>query len=162
MTTLKVRTYPDPILRKEAAPVEVFDGELEKFIKEMFDVMRKEDGVGLAAPQVGVSKQIAVVSYGGRDYVLINPKVLESSGSERREEGCLSVPGIYEEVERPYRVVVEACNEKGKVERIAAEGFLARAFLHEIDHLRGKLFIDYLSVLKRQIIKKKMRKHWKE
>jgi len=162
MTTLKIRVYPDPILRKEAAPVEVFDAELEKFIEEMFQVMRKEDGVGLAAPQVGVSKQVAVVSYGGRDYVLINPKVLESSGNERREEGCLSVPGIYEEVERPYRVVVEACDVTGKVERITAEGFLARAFLHEIDHLRGKLFIDYLSVLKRQIIKKKMRKHWKE
>jgi len=162
MSALKIRVYPDPILRKKAVPVDSFDSELEKFIEEMFIVMRKEDGVGLAAPQVGVSRQIAVVSYEGQNYVLINPKVLESSGSERREEGCLSVPGVYEEVERPSHVVVEAYDEKGTLRKITGEGFLARAFLHEIDHLRGKLFIDYLSVLKRQLIKKKLRKYRKE
>lgn len=103
---------------------------------------------------MGVSRQIAVVSYEGKNYVLINPKVLELSGSERREEGCLSVPGVYEEVERPSHVVVEAYDEKGDLRKITGDGFLARAFLHEIDHLQGKLFIDYLSVLKRQLIKK--------
>jgi len=162
MSALKIRVYPDPILRKKAVPVDSFDSELEKFIEEMFIVMRKEDGVGLAAPQVGVSRQIAVVSYEGQNYVLINPKVLESSGSERREEGCLSVPGVYEEVERPSHVVVEAYDEKGDLRKITGDGFLARAFLHEIDHLQGKLFIDYLSVLKRQLIKKKLRKYRKE
>ena len=152
---LEIKKYPDPVLKKISQPVEVFDEELEKFVKDLFTAMRAHDGVGLAAPQVGVLKKIAVVEYEGKSYVLIN----DQKGTQESEEGCLSFPGIYANVLRPEWVKIEAQNEKGETQIFEGEGYTARAFLHEMDHLNGKLFIDYLSSLKRNAIKKKISKN---
>ncbi|MDR3264421.1 MAG: peptide deformylase, partial [Synergistaceae bacterium] len=120
--------------------------------------MEMHDGVGLAAPQVGVSRRIALVSFEGAFYALINPVLLEQEGEQEGEEGCLSFPGIYANVKRPAKIRVAARDVAGDECVYEAEGFLARAFLHEIDHLDGKLFIEYLSNLKRGMIRKKMYK----
>ena len=151
--------FPDPVLKKVSQPVEVFDEELAKFVKDLFSAMRVHDGVGLAAPQVGVLKKIAVVEYEDKSYVLINPKVIDQKGLQEGEEGCLSFPGIYAHVTRPQWVKIEAQDEKGETHTYEAEGYTARAFLHEMDHLSGKLFIDYLSNLKRNAIKAKVKKN---
>ena len=156
---LEIKKYPDPVLKKKSQPVEVFDEELEKFVQNLFASMRAHDGVGLAAPQVGVLKKVAVVEYERKSYVLINPKVIDQKGTQESEEGCLSFPGIYANVLRPEWVKVEAQNEKGETQILEAEGYLARAFLHEMDHLNGKVFIDYLSLIKRNAIKKKISKN---
>ena len=156
---LEIKKYPDPVLKKIAQPVEVFDEELEEFVKKLFASMHVHDGVGLAAPQVGVLKKIAVVEYEGKSYVLINPKVIDQKGTQEGEEGCLSFPGIYANVLRPQWVKIEAKNEKGETQILEGEGYVARAFLHEMDHLNGKLFVDYLSSLKRNAIKKKISKN---
>ena len=156
---LEVLRYPNPTLKKKSEPVEVFDDELAKFVENLFAAMRAHDGVGLAAPQVGVHKKIAVIEYESKSYVLINPKVIEQSGSQDGEEGCLSFPGIYAHVTRPEKVKIETYDEHGDKKIIEGEGYTARAFLHEMDHLEGKLFIDYLSNLKRNAIKKKALKH---
>jgi peptide deformylase len=121
--------------------------------------MKENDGVGLAAPQVGVDRQIAVVQWQGKRYVLINPRVVYSEGKDIHEEGCLSAPGVYEEVARPTRIVVEAQDEEGNTYRIEEEGFMARALAHEIDHLQGRLFFDRLSPIKRQMVKRKLQKN---
>ena len=156
---LEIKKYPDPVLKKIAQPVEVFDEELEKFVKDLFAAMLVHDGVGLAAPQVGVLKKIAVIEYEGNSYVLINPKVIDQKGTQLAEEGCLSFPGIYANILRPQWVKIEAQNEKGETQILEGEGYTARAFLHEMDHLNGKLFVDYLSSLKRNAIKKKVAKN---
>ncbi|MBQ9419557.1 MAG: peptide deformylase [Synergistaceae bacterium] len=156
---LEIKKYPDPVLMKKSLPVEVFDEALVKFVKDMFAAMHAHDGVGLAAPQVGVLKKIAVVEYEDKSYVLINPKVIDQKGTQESEEGCLSFPGIYAKVLRPLWVKIEAQNEKGETQILEGEGYTARAFLHEMDHLNGKLFVDYLSTLKRNTIKKKIAKH---
>ncbi|MBR6901834.1 MAG: peptide deformylase [Synergistaceae bacterium] len=155
----EIKKYPDPVLKKVAGPVEVFDEELEKFVKKLFATMRVYDGVGLAAPQVGVLKRIAVVEYEGKSYVLINPKIIDRKGTQETEEGCLSFPGIFAKFLRSEWVKVEAQNEKGETQILEGEGYLARAFQHETDHLNGKVFIDYLSSLKRNAIKKKISKN---
>jgi peptide deformylase len=162
LKNLQIRTYPDPILRKETEPVEIFDSELMDLIEEMKVIMLESDGVGLAAPQVGLSKKLAVVFYDDTLYVLINPVLLSSEGEQVGEEGCLSFPGIFGNVKRSRNVVIEAYNEHGEKRKIEAEGFLARAFLHEMDHLEGKLLIDHFSPLKKNIIRKKMRQYEKE
>ena len=156
---LEIKKYPDPVLKKKSEPVEVFDEELAEFVKDLFAAMHAHDGVGLAAPQVGVLKKIAVVEYEGKSYVLINPKVIDQKGTQESEEGCLSFPGIYANVLRPQWVKIEAQNEKGEIQTLEGEDYVARAFLHEMDHLSGKLFIDYLSNLKRNAIKKKISKN---
>ncbi|MBQ9903554.1 MAG: peptide deformylase [Synergistaceae bacterium] len=156
---LEIRKYPDPVLKKISEPVTVFDDELEDFVKVLFSSMRVHDGVGLAAPQVGVLKKIAVVEYDGKSYVLINPKVVDQKGLQEGEEGCLSFPGIYAHVTRPQWVKIESNDVHGNTVKFEGEGYTARAFLHEMDHLNGKLFIDYLSSLKRNAIKKKAAKH---
>ncbi len=156
---LEIRKYPDPVLKKISEPVTVFDDELEDFVKVLFSSMRVHDGVGLAAPQVGVLKKIAVVEYEGKSYVLINPKVVDQKGLQEGEEGCLSFPGIYAHVTRPQWVKIESNDVHGGTVTFEGEGYTARAFLHEMDHLNGKLFIDYLSSLKRNAIKKKAAKH---
>lgn len=154
---MDIKVYPDPVLRAGNEEVQAFDEDLKRFLKDMKETMYEKDGVGLAAPQVGVNRKIAVVSFENREYVLINPKIVEAQGTQLGEEGCLSIPGIYEKVKRADRVVVEALDEDGEPVRIEAEGFLARAFSHEIDHLNGVLFIDHLSALKRSFVKKKLR-----
>lgn len=156
---MEVLKYPNPLLKKKAEPVEVFDAELADLVDRMFATMRINDGVGLAAPQVGVSKRLAVIEYGDKSWVLINPRIVEQDGEQEDEEGCLSFPGIYAPVKRPMRVKVEAYDKKGELHTHEVEGFAARAFVHEIEHLDGKLFIDMLSALKRGAIKKKMQKH---
>lgn len=162
MAVLPISEYPDPVLRESAKPVEEFDEKLKAFIEDMRETMKAYDGVGLAAPQVGVSRQVAVIEWNDKRYVLINPRIIESDGKDIREEGCLSAPGFYEEVARPSRIVVEALDEEGNPRRIEEEGFMARALAHEIDHLQGHLFFDHLSPLKRQMIERKLKKRRKE
>lgn len=162
MAVLPISEYPDPVLRESAKPVEEFDEKLKAFIEDMWETMKAYDGVGLAAPQVGVSRQVAVIEWNDKRYVLINPRIIESDGKDIREEGCLSAPGFYEEVARPSRIVVEALDEEGNPRRIEEEGFMARALAHEIDHLQGHLFFDHLSPLKRQMIERKLKKRRKE
>ena len=156
---LEIKKYPDPVLKKISESVTVFDDALADFVKVLFSSMRVHDGVGLAAPQVGVLKKIAVVEYDGKSYVLINPKVIDQKGIQEGEEGCLSFPGIYANVVRPQWVKIETHDLNGNIQTYEGEGYTARAFLHEMDHLSGKLFIDYLSSLKRNAIKKKAVKH---
>lgn len=156
---LEILKYPNPVLKKKSEDVTVFDEELAKFVQDLFAAMRAHDGVGLAAPQVGVLKRIAVVEYDGKSYVLINPRIVEQKGLQDGEEGCLSFPGIYANVTRPEWVKVETYDVKGEKVFFEAHGYTARAFLHEMDHLNGKLFIDHLSSIKRNAIKKKAAKH---
>ncbi len=161
MTVLQLRLYPDPILREKTKEIdieEIDSEEFKKFVNNLIETMYEFDGVGLAAPQVGVSKRVAVVSFRGELYVLINPRVIRVWNYQIGEEGCLSFPGVFEDVRRPEGAEVSYIDMNKQEKTIAAEGFLARAFLHEIDHLDGKLFIDYLSPVKRQLIKSKLRK----
>ena len=155
---LEILRYPDPTLKKPTEPVTAFDEDLAGFVEKLYAAMRAHDGVGLAAPQVGVLQKIAVVEYEGKSYTLINPRVLEKRGELEAEEGCLSFPGIYAMVKRPEWVRIETQGLDGQTHVLEAEGFVARAFLHEMDHLDGHLFIDYLTPLKRGAIRKKMMK----
>jgi peptide deformylase len=154
----------DPVLRKPAAEVEAFDEELQGLVSDMFATMAVADGIGLAAPQIGISKRILVVDVrrlAGEDAraALVNPRVVEASDETEREvEGCLSIPGVSDVVSRPARVVVEGRTPSGEPVRIEAEGMYGRALQHEIDHLDGVLFIDHLSPLKRKMLLKKYRK----
>ena len=156
--TFKVKIYPDAALKTPSADVERFDENLVKFVEQMYETMSAHDGVGLAAPQIGVLKKIAMVEYENNFYLLINPKIIAQEGVQEGDEGCLSFPGIYAPVKRPLRVSISARDTKGAELIYDVEGFLARAFLHEMDHLDGKLFIEYLSNLKRGMIRKKMYK----
>lgn len=150
MKILDIRVLGDPVLRKETTPVEKVTPEIRELISDMFDTMYAAEGIGLAAPQVGRTERIAVMDVEGQKFALINPEIIEKEGTTRREEGCLSIPDIFGDVTRANRVVVRALNEDGI--EIEAEGteLLAVCMQHEIDHLDGKLFIDYLSVLKRR------------
>lgn len=162
----EIVVFGDPVLREETKRVEVFDEELAQLAAEMHRVMVRAPGVGLAAPQVGepIQMDIIDISVGedpGQLYVLINPQIIEREGSQKGEEGCLSFPDITTVVERPSRVVVRAQDLTGRVFEKEAEGFLARAFCHEIDHLNGVLMTDRISRIKREIIKKKVEKRVK-
>ena len=156
---LKILCYPNPTLKKKSTPVEIFDQELADFVRRLFTAMRINKGVGLAAPQVGVLKRIAVIEHEGKSYTLINPKIIERKGLQESEEGCLSFPGFYADVRRAEKIKVETRTLKGDTEILEVDGYIAKAFQHEIDHLDGKLFIDYLSPLKRSMIRKKISKH---
>lgn len=162
MNDHSLRVFPDPVLRKETRSVEAFDEDFFAFVDTLKKLMIEYDGVGLAAPQIGESLKVAVVFYEEIYYVLANPVIVEKDGEQRDQEGCLSFPGVFEDITRPYRVVVEAQDETGLSRRIEAEGFLARAMCHEIDHLNGKLMIDHLSPMKRELIKKRLAKLKKE
>jgi len=155
---LKVKIYPDAALKEPSADVEDFDDNLARFVDKMYEAMSAHDGVGLAAPQVGVLKKIAMVEYEEEFYLLINPRIISQEGEQDGDEGCLSFPGIYAPVKRPMRVSVAAQDASGAAVVYNVEGLLARAFLHEMDHLEGKLFIEHLSNLKRGMIRKKMYK----
>lgn len=162
MSVMKIYLYPDPVLREENQLVTVFDDELRRLVGDMFETMCAAEGVGLAAPQVGISKKIVVVNYQGEKYVLINPEISDMGQSIPNEEGCLSFPGIYETVNSPEYFHLKYQDEYGVTRELDAEGFLACVFSHEIDHLRGRLLIDRISPLKRQFIKKKIAKRTKE
>ncbi len=155
---LRILEYPNPILRRATKAVTEFDADLRTFVDEMTVVMKDDDGVGIAAPQVGVSKKIAVVLVDGTRYVLINPEVVFEEGEQAGEEGCLSFPGVFGEIRRPQRVAVDCRDENGAEKHYEVEGFAARAFLHEIEHLNGKLLIDHFSPMKRELIRKRLMK----
>ena len=162
MALLPILHYPDPRLRKIAQPVTRFDERLRTLIANMAQTMYDANGVGLAATQVDIHEQIIVLDVSDtRDalQVFVNPRVVEASPVRRvAEEGCLSVPGVYDEVERPETVTVEAEDERGTTFRLPAEGLLAVCVQHEMDHLKGKVFVEYLSLLKQTRIKSRMRK----
>ena len=151
MSILEIRVLGDPILREETKPVEEITDELRGLVKNMFETMYLAKGIGLAAPQVGRGERIAVVDVDDNPMVLVNPEVLElSSAKAKAEEGCLSIPDVYGDVERPAIVRVRATDLDGKIIEIEATELFGRCLQHEIDHLHGKLFVDYLSVLKRR------------
>jgi peptide deformylase len=150
MSLLDIRVFGDPILREETLPVADVSAELRGLIDDMYETMYAAKGIGLAAPQVGRTERLTVIDVDGAKHVLINPEIVEQSGSSKAEEGCLSIPEIYGDVERAARVVVRATNATGTPFEIEATDLLARCILHEVDHLHGRLFIDYLSVLKRR------------
>lgn len=161
MGLLTILRYPDPRLHKVASAVTVFDAELQKLVRDMAQTMYEAPGVGLAATQVNVHKQVIVIdtSEDRSDLkVLINPRILHADGVQVLEEGCLSVPGIYEEVERAEHIVVQAQDEHGKSYQLEAEGLLAVCIQHEMDHLLGKVFVEYLSRLKQTRIRARMEK----
>ncbi len=164
MTIRPIHVIPDNVLRQQAEPVTVFDAELQTLIDDMFETMYAAPGIGLAAPQVGVLKRLAVVDVSSRDdeqepLVLINPEIVwESEDISVYEEGCLSIPEYYEEVERPAEVRVRYLDREGKEQEIKADGVLATCIQHEMDHLDGVLFIDHISKLKREMVWKKFQK----
>jgi peptide deformylase len=160
----KILKYGQPVLEQVADPVNDFDSaDLKQLIEDMFETMYAAKGVGLAAPQVGVRKRLTVIDLSvGEDeskkLVLINPEITLREGKQVGEEGCLSIPGFREPVSRAHKVTIKAHNEKGEPIELTGEELLARAFEHEIDHLNGKLFINHLSTLKRDIIRRKIKK----
>ncbi|MGC8758873.1 MAG: peptide deformylase [Bryobacteraceae bacterium] len=160
---LRIRKYGDPVLEIPAEPVTEFNGELRQLADDMFETMYANKGIGLAAPQVGVSRRLAVLDpSAGEDpaakLVLVNPVILVKEGVQIGEEGCLSIPGFREDVRRAYRVRVRAQDLDGNPFETEGEELLARAIQHEIDHLDGILFLQHLSLLKRDLIKRKIRK----
>lgn len=159
MALLEILEFPDERLRRKAKPVEVVDASIQRLIDDMFETMYAAPGVGLAATQVNVAKRVVVIDVSetkDQPLCLINPEILDRSGIEEREEGCLSVPGVFEKVCRAEKVKVKALDRSGKPFEFEAEGLLAVCVQHEIDHLDGKLFVDYLSPLKRQRIRKRL------
>ncbi len=161
MSIRKILHYPDPRLRRKALPVDTVDGEIRTLIDELAETMYQAPGMGLAAPQIDVSKRVFVIdiSEARNDLrVLVNPELLTQEGEQTMEEGCLSVPGVYEEVTRAEKVTVRALGGDGKPFELEADGLLATCVQHEIDHLDGKLFVDYLSRLKQQRVRKKLEK----
>jgi len=165
MAILKILVYPDERLRKTAKRVEQVGEGTRKLVSDMAETMYAAPGVGLAATQVDVHEQVIVVDISeerNQMKVFINPEILASSGEEECEEGCLSVPGIYDKVRRAEKVTVCALDEKGKPFTLEAEGFLAVCIQHEMDHLRGKVFVEYLSQLKQIRIRAKLKKRLRE
>jgi peptide deformylase len=155
--------FGDPVLERLSATVTTFDDDLKKLVEDMFESMYAARGVGLAAPQIGISKRIAVVDVtfkedSGAKTVLINPEIILKEGRQRGTEGCLSIPEFREEVTRAKTVTVRAQDVNGKFFERTGEDLLARAFLHETDHLNGKLYISHVSALKRDLIKRKIKK----
>ena len=159
MAKLKILEFPDPRLRTKAAPVEAVDDDLRALIDDMFEAMYAAPGIGLAATQVDVHRRFLVADVStdrSAPHVLINPEILEKDGVIVSDEGCLSVPGYYEEVERAEHIRVRFLDREGAEQEMEAEGLLAICIQHEMDHLEGKLFVDYLSEAKRQRIRKKL------
>jgi peptide deformylase len=165
MTKLAILEYPDPRLRKTAAPVPLVDDAVRQLADDLLETMYAAKGVGLAATQVDVHKRLIVLDVSdGRDQplVLINPELLKAEGSGPGEEGCLSLPGIYEKLSRAAKIRVRALGRDGAPFEMDAEGLLAVCIQHEMDHLEGKLFVDYLSELKRQLIRRRLEKERKQ
>jgi peptide deformylase len=150
MTVLDLHLLGSPVLREQSKPVVTVDDEVRRFVADLFETMSAAKGVGLAANQVGVTRRVAVIEADDQKLVLINPRILEASGKETGEEGCLSVPEIFADVTRPDRVILEALDADGVLYQRELIGLPARAVQHEIDHLDGILFLDHLSMLKRK------------
>lgn len=165
MPLLDILQYPDAALRKVAAPVDNVDGEVNNLVESMLSTMYDAPGIGLAATQVNVHRRIVVLDVSeenNQPLVLINPEILKSEGEGEMQEGCLSIPGIFENVKRATNVRLGAVDREGNPYELDADGLLAVCIQHEIDHLNGKLFVDYLSVLKRNRIRKKMLKQQRQ
>jgi len=161
MAILDVLSFPDERLRTVAKPVEEVNDEIKQLVSDMFETMKDENGIGLAATQVNRHVQVVVMDVSedqNEPRVFINPEIIRRDGSTISEEGCLSVPGSYAKVERAESITVKALDQNGESFELDAEGLLAICIQHELDHLKGKLFIDYLSPLKRQRIRKKLEK----
>jgi len=163
MSILKIVHYPEPVLLTPGDPVTTFDDELKELVNNMFETMHDARGVGLAAPQVGVSKRLFVMDCSaGQDpakrVALINPEVISVEGEQLDEEGCLSFPGIYFNVKRELRAIVRAHNVDGKLIEVDGKELAARCLLHETDHCDGIVFIDKMTILKRQMVKRKIKK----
>lgn len=163
MAVLPIRKYGDPVLREPARPVETFDGELQTLIADMVDTMYAAPGVGLAANQVGVPLRLMVIDLTVGDepdqvHVFINPEIVSTEGEITEEEGCLSIPDFVEIVTRPEKLVVRYLERDGREREMEAEGLMARAICHEIDHLDGTLFVDYLRGLKKDRILRRIQK----
>jgi peptide deformylase len=161
MARLAILEYPDPRLRIRAEPVTKFDAELQKLVADMFETMYAAPGIGLAATQVNVHKRILVcdvATEGKQPYCLINPEIIHAEGQTNAEEGCLSVPEFYDYIDRAALIRARAFDPQGRPFEFQAEGLLAVCIQHEIDHLEGKLFVDYLSELKRERLRKKASK----
>jgi peptide deformylase len=156
MALLEVLVYPNPALRERAAEVTEFGAKLRQLVSDMWETMYLSKGVGLAAPQVGIHLKLFVSEWEGNRRVVINPEIVEAEGAEASEEGCLSFPGIYEEVRRPGRIRILFQDEGGERYDEIVEGYLARIYSHETDHLNGRLLIDHLSAMKRAFLRKKM------
>ena len=163
MAILPIRTFPDPVLRRTCEDAEPATDQVRRLATDMLETMYAAPGIGLAAPQVGENIRLITVDVGGAlgtsdPQVLLNPRITASSETIAYEEGCLSLPEIYEDVARPERLTLKAQDRDGNAYELEAEGLLARAICHEIDHLDGRLIVDYISSLKRNLIKKKMKK----
>lgn len=161
MATLEILEFPDPRLRTKAVSVETVDDSIKRLVADMLETMYAASGIGLAATQVDVHKRILVLDVSeerDQPHVFINPEIVASRGGQVYEEGCLSVPGIYAEVSRADWIEVQALDQTGETIKVEADGILAVCLQHEMDHLEGKLFVDYLSPLKRQRVRKKLEK----
>ena len=166
MALLELKYYGDPILRKETHSVKEFDSELERFAEDMIETMTTNIGVGLAAPQVGDLRSLIIIDVSSEEedeenmepLILVNPDIIELSGNCVIEEGCLSIPEVRVEVERPEEIRVIYKDVKGNKEDLKCDGILARVIQHEVDHLRGRLMVDYLSSVKRDLLKSKLQK----
>ena len=162
MAIRKIIYLPDPRLRRVTEPVVAFDDNLQRLIDDMFDTMYDANGVGLAAPQIGINLCLSVVDVSkdkSKQLVLVNPKIVAAHGEMDYQEGCLSVPGAYDTVKRAEQVTIEALDRQGKAFEMTADGLLGECFQHEIDHLNGKLFVDLLSPIKRAMARKKSDKY---
>ena len=167
MAVLEIRKYPEKILKQKTAPVLTIDGKTQMLIDDMVETMRSVCGVGLAANQVGISQKLCIIDLSLREnkaplIVLINPVIVEREGIVEADEGCLSVPGYLTSIKRAEKVYVRGVNREGKDVGIEAEGLLARAIQHELDHLDGLLFIDRMSPIKREFFKRRYKKQLKE
>jgi len=166
MAVRPILTWGDPRLKKNSADVGIWSQELDQLVADLFETALGEEGVGLAAPQVGVNLNIAVIDCsGGEDpsqkLILINPEIINTEGSQIGPEGCLSIPGIHEVLERPKKVMIKNRRPDGTWDEMWGEDLMARAFCHEIDHLRGRLFVEYFGPVKRQVIQRRYQKQHK-
>ena len=162
MAVRQVLTWGDPRLKEKNADVGDWTPDLDKLVADMFETMVAQDGAGLAAPQLGINIRLAVVDVGdGKKLVLINPEIVMEEGEQVGSEGCLSVPGITELIKRPMKVRVKTRKPNGSWDEIEGEGVTARALCHEIDHLRGRLFVEYLGPVKRGLVKRQYQKQRK-
>jgi peptide deformylase len=162
MSVLNLHLLGSPVLRQHSVAVQSMDEDTRRLISDMFETMDAAKGVGLAANQVGVARRVAVVDADDDRFVMVNPRIVETEGKASAEEGCLSIPDIYADVTRPDRVVIEALDAEGNPYRKEATGLKARAIQHEIDHLDGILFLDHLSLVKRQMLLAKWRREHKD
>jgi peptide deformylase len=161
MSLLSLHLLGSPVLRQRSIEVQTVDDEVRRLVHDMFETMDAARGIGLAANQVGVARRVAVVEVEGDRFAMIDPHIVEAEGHTTAEEGCLSIPDIYGDVTRPDRVVIEALDSEGTLYRKEASGLKARAIQHEIDHLDGILFLDHLSLIKRQMLLARWRREHK-